>query len=39
MGERGRTKVAERWSWDAVMDRVEAAHAIAVGTEKATTAA
>jgi glycosyltransferase involved in cell wall biosynthesis len=39
MGERGRAKVAARWSWDAVMDRVEAAYAIAVGTEKATTAA
>ena len=39
MGERGRAKVAERWNWDAVMDRVEAAHATAVGTEKATTAA
>lgn len=39
MGARGRGKVAERWSWDAVMDRVEAAHAIAVGTERATTAA
>jgi glycosyltransferase involved in cell wall biosynthesis len=39
MGERGRAKVAERWSWDAVIGRVEAAHAIAVGTEKATTAA
>jgi glycosyltransferase involved in cell wall biosynthesis len=39
MGERGRAKVAARWSWDAVMDRVDAAYAIAVGTEKATTAA
>jgi glycosyltransferase involved in cell wall biosynthesis len=39
MGERGRSKVAARWSWDAVMDRVEAAHAAAVGTETATTAA
>ena len=39
MGERGRAKVAARWSWGAVMDRVEAAHAIAVGTETATTAA
>jgi len=39
MGERGRRKVMERWSWDAVMDRVETAHAIALGTERATTAA
>ncbi|HLZ48922.1 MAG TPA: glycosyltransferase family 4 protein [Candidatus Limnocylindria bacterium] len=39
MGARGRAKVAERWGWDAVMDRVEAAHAIALGTERATTAA
>jgi hypothetical protein len=39
MGERGRAKVAARWSWDAVMDRVDAAYALAVGTEKATTAA
>jgi glycosyltransferase involved in cell wall biosynthesis len=39
MGERGRAKVESRWSWGAVMDRVEAAHAIAMGTEKATTAA
>jgi glycosyltransferase involved in cell wall biosynthesis len=39
MGERGRAKVAARWSWDAVIDRVEAAYATAVGTEKATTAA
>ena len=39
MGQRGRAKVEARWSWDAVMDRVEAAHAIALGTEKATTAA
>ena len=39
MGERGRQKVEERWRWDAVMDRVESAHAIALGTERATTAA
>jgi hypothetical protein len=39
MGERGRAKVESRWSWGAVMDRVEAAHAIAMGTEQATTAA
>jgi glycosyltransferase involved in cell wall biosynthesis len=39
MGERGRAKVAERWSWDAVLDRVEAAHAVAAGTETETTAA
>ena len=39
MGDRGRAKVAERWSWEAVMDRVEAAHAVAVGTETETTAA
>ena len=39
MGRRGRLKVTERWSWDAVMDRVEAAHAIALGTERVTTAA
>jgi len=39
MGERGRLKVMERWNWDAVMDRVETAHAIALGTERATTAA
>jgi hypothetical protein len=39
MGERGRDKVAERWHWDAVMDRVESAHAIALGTEQVTTAA
>lgn len=39
MGARGRAKVAERWNWDAVMDRVEAAYAIAVRTERATTAA
>ncbi|OLE96850.1 MAG: hypothetical protein AUG75_15365 [Cyanobacteria bacterium 13_1_20CM_4_61_6] len=39
MGERGRAKVDARWSWDGVLDRVEAAHTIAAGTEKATTAA
>jgi len=39
MGERGREKVASRWDWDAVMDRVEAAHAIAIGTTRVTTAA
>ena len=39
MGERGRAKVAARWSWDAVMDRVAAAHAIAVATVTETTAA
>jgi glycosyltransferase involved in cell wall biosynthesis len=39
MGARGQAKIAERWSWDAVMDRVEAAHAIAIGTEQITTAA
>lgn len=39
MGLRGQLKVAERWSWEAVLDRVESAHAIAAGTEKETTAA
>ena len=39
MGARGQAKVESRWSWDGVMDRVEAAHALAVGTETATTAA
>jgi glycosyltransferase involved in cell wall biosynthesis len=39
MGEHGRLKVAERWHWDAVMDRVETAYAVALGTERATTAA
>ena len=39
MGAHGRAKVAERWSWDAVLNRVEAAYAIAVGTEKESTAA
>ena len=37
--QRGRQKVEERWRWDTVMDRVESAHAIALGTERATTAA
>ena len=39
MGARGRAKVDARWSWDAVMDRVEAAYAVALGTERVTTAA
>ena len=39
MGERGRAKVDARWNWDAVMDRVEAAYAIALGTARVTTAA
>jgi glycosyltransferase involved in cell wall biosynthesis len=39
MGERGRAKVDARWNWDAVMDRVEAAHAMALGTARVTTAA
>ena len=39
MGERGRLKVMERWNWDAVMDRVETAYAIALGIERVTTAA
>lgn len=39
MGERGRQKVATRWNWDAVMDRVETAYAIAAGAESVTTAA
>ena len=39
MGERGRQKVEDRWSWDAVMDRVESAYAIALGAARATTAA
>jgi glycosyltransferase involved in cell wall biosynthesis len=39
MGERGRAKVQTRWGWGAVMDRVEKAHAIAMGIEQETTAA
>lgn len=39
MGERGRAKVAARWAWDAVMDRVESAYAVAGRTEAAFTAA
>ena len=39
MGELGRAKVAARWEWDAVMDRVESAYAVAVGAEPAFTAA
>jgi glycosyltransferase involved in cell wall biosynthesis len=39
MGESGRAKVLDRWSWNAVIDRVEAAHAIATATERETTAA
>ena len=39
MGEHGRAKVLERWSWDAVIDRVETAYAIATATERETTAA
>ena len=39
MGERGRQKVEARWQWDAVIDRVEAAYAIALSSEKVTTAA
>jgi len=38
MGRRGREKVALRWSWDAVIDRVEAAYARAAA-EVTTTAA
>src|SRR5258708_26285235 len=39
MGERGRAKVVERWSWSAVIDRVEAAHAIATATDREPTPA
>jgi glycosyltransferase involved in cell wall biosynthesis len=39
MGARGREKVRRRWSWDAVLDRVEAAYGIALGSTEATTAA
>jgi glycosyltransferase involved in cell wall biosynthesis len=39
MGTRGRAKVLERWDWDAVLDRVESAHAIALATEQESTAA
>ncbi|MEP7003897.1 MAG: glycosyltransferase family 4 protein [Chloroflexota bacterium] len=39
MGALGRRKVEERWSWDAVIDRVEAAYAIAMNAETVTTAA
>jgi glycosyltransferase involved in cell wall biosynthesis len=38
MGRRGQEKVGRRWSWDAVIDRVEAAYARAAA-EIATTAA
>jgi hypothetical protein len=31
--------VLERWDWDAVLDRVESAHAIALATEQESTAA
>jgi glycosyltransferase involved in cell wall biosynthesis len=39
MGERGRAKVAARWDWDAVLDRVESAYAVAIGSETTSTAA
>ena len=39
MGDRGRAKVASRWSWEGVIERVEAAHATGLGSETATTAA
>ena len=32
MGKAGATKLAEKWSWDAVMDRVESAYERAVST-------
>lgn len=39
MGALGRAKVLERWPWDAVMDRLESAYAVALAAEPATTAA
>ena len=33
MGLAGAAKLAERWDWDRVMDRVEAAYALALGAE------
>ena len=32
MGRAGALKLAERWNWDTVMDRVEAAYERAIGT-------
>jgi hypothetical protein len=32
MGKAGAAKLAEKWNWDAVMDRVESAYERAVST-------